>query len=69
MMSPAVFLVTSSLLGFMVLAARAYALLYSAARFRESRALLIAAGLAYAMLASDATVIVLATRWHRHASC
>ena len=60
-MSPALFLITSSLLGFMVLAAGAYALLYSAARFRESRALLIAAGLAYAMLVSDAAVIVLAT--------
>lgn len=60
-MSPAVFLVTSSLLGFMVLAAGAYALLYSAARFRESRALLVAAGLAYAALTLDTAVIVLAT--------
>jgi uncharacterized membrane protein YgdD (TMEM256/DUF423 family) len=60
-MNPVVFLVTSSLLGFMVVAAGAYALLYGAARFRESRALLIAAGLAYAMLALDAAGIVLAT--------
>ncbi len=60
-MSPAVFLVTSSLLGFMVLAAGAYALLYGAARFRESRALLIAAGFAYAILALDAAGIVWAT--------
>jgi hypothetical protein len=60
-MSPVVFLVTSSLLGFMVLAAGAYALLYGAARFSESSALLIAAGLAYAMLVLDAAGIVLAT--------
>jgi hypothetical protein len=60
-MNPEVFLVTSSLLGFMVLAAGAYGLLYGAACFRESRALLIAAGLAYAMLALDAAGIVLAT--------
>jgi hypothetical protein len=60
-MSPAVFLVTSALLGFMVLAAGAYALLYGAARFKKSRALLIAAGLAYAMLALDAAGIVVAT--------
>jgi hypothetical protein len=59
--SPVVFLVTSSLLGFMVLAAGAYALLYGAARFTESRALLIAAGMAYATLALDAAGIVLAT--------
>jgi uncharacterized membrane protein YgdD (TMEM256/DUF423 family) len=60
-MTPAVFLVTSGLLGFLVLAAGAYALLYVAARFKESRALLIAAGLAYAMLALDATGIVMET--------
>jgi hypothetical protein len=60
-MSPAVFLVTSALLGFMVLAAGVYALLYGAARFKKSRALLIAAGLAYAMLALDAAGIVVAT--------
>ncbi len=60
-MTPAVFLVTSSLLGFLVLAAGAYALLYGAARFKESRALLIASGLAYIMLALDAAGIVLAT--------
>lgn len=60
-MSPAVFLVTTVLLGFMVLAAGAYALLYGAAQFKESRALLIAAGLAYLMLALDAAGIVLAT--------
>jgi hypothetical protein len=59
--NPVAFLVTSSLLGFMVLAAGAYALLYGAARFRESHALLIAAGLAYATLALDAAGIVLAT--------
>jgi uncharacterized membrane protein YgdD (TMEM256/DUF423 family) len=60
-MSPVVFLVTSALLGFMVVAAGAYALLYGAARFRKSRVLLVAAGLAYAMLALDAAGIVLAT--------
>ena len=60
-MSPAVFLVTSLSLGFMVLAAGAYGLLYGAARFKDSRALLIAAGLAYAVLALDAAGIVLAT--------
>ena len=60
-MTPAVFLVTSGLLGFLVLAAGAYALLYGAARFKESRALLIAAGLAYATLALDAAGIVWAT--------
>jgi hypothetical protein len=60
-MSPVVFLVTSSLLGFMVLAAGAYGLLYGAGRFKESRAVLIAAGLAYALLALDAAGIVLAT--------
>ena len=60
-MSPAAFLVTSLLLGFMVLAAGAYALLYGAARFTESYALLIAAGLAYAMLALDTAGILLAT--------
>ena len=60
-MNPVVFLVTSSLLGFMVVAAGAYALLYGAARFRESRAFLIAAGFAYAVLALDAAGIVLAT--------
>jgi hypothetical protein len=60
-MSPVVFLVTSSLLGFMVLAAGAYALLYGAGRFKESRPFLIAAGSAYALLALDAAGIVLAT--------
>lgn len=60
-MSPALFLLTSSLLGIMVLAAGAYALLYGAARFRRSRDLLIGAGLAYAMVVLDAAGIVLAT--------
>ena len=60
-MSPAVFLVTSLSLGFMVLAAGAYGLLYGAARFNESRALLIAAGFAYTILALDAAGVVLAT--------
>jgi len=60
-MSPALFLLTSSLLGIMVLAAGAYALLYGAARFRRSRDLLIGAGLAYATVVLDAAGIVLAT--------
>src|SRR5579862_1977195 len=49
-MSPDVLLLTSASLGFMVLAAGAYALLYAAARLRNSRTLLILAGLAYAAL-------------------
>lgn len=60
-MSPAVLLLTSLLLGFMVLAAGAYALLYGAARIKNSRALLISAGFAYAALALDAVALVLAS--------
>ena len=47
-MSPGTLLLTSASLGFMVLAAGGYALLYGAARLKESRALLILAGFAYA---------------------
>jgi len=60
-MSPDVLLLTSASLGFMVLAAGAYALLYAAARLRNSRTLLILAGLAYAALALDTAALVLAT--------
>jgi hypothetical protein len=60
-MSPAAFLLTSLSLGVMVLAAGAYALLYGAARFKDSRSLFILAGLAYGVLALDAAGVVLAT--------
>ena len=60
-MSPSVFLLTSLSLGFMVLAAGAYALLYGAAQFKKSRALLFLAGLAYGALALDAAGLLLAT--------
>ena len=60
-MSPAAFLLTSLSLGVMVLAAGAYALLYGAARFKNSRRLFILAGLAYGVLALDAAGVVLAT--------
>ena len=58
-MSPAAFLLTSLSLGVMVLAAGAYALLYGAARFKNSRSLFILAGLAYGVLALDAAGVVL----------
>jgi hypothetical protein len=45
----------------MVLAAGGYALLYGAARFKNSRGLLVLAGLAYAVLALDTGALVLAT--------
>ena len=61
MMDPGTLLLTSALLGFMVLAAGAYALLYGAARLKQSRSLLILAGCAYAALAFDAAALVLAT--------
>jgi hypothetical protein len=60
-MSPAAFLLTSLSLGVMVLAAGAYALLYGAARLKNSRSLFILAGLAYGVLALDAAGVVLAT--------
>jgi hypothetical protein len=60
-MSPGVFLLTSLSLGFMVLAAGAYALLYGAARLEESRGLLLLARLAYGALALDAAGLVVAT--------
>lgn len=60
-MSGTSLLLTSGALGFMVLAAGAYALLYGAARLKDSRSLLILAGLAYGALALDAAAIVLAT--------
>jgi hypothetical protein len=60
-MSPAAFLLTSLSLGLMVLAGGAYALLYGAARFKNSRSLFILAGLAYGVLAVDAAAVVLAT--------
>jgi hypothetical protein len=60
-MSPDVLLLTSLSLGFMVLAAGAYALLYGAARLKKSRGLLLMARLAYGALALDATGLVMAT--------
>jgi hypothetical protein len=60
-MTPSTFLFTSLSLGFMVLSAGAYALLYGAARFKCSRVLLFLAGLAYALLALDAASILLTT--------
>jgi hypothetical protein len=60
-MHPVVFLLTSLSLGVMVLAAGVYALLYGAARFKNSRRLLISAGLAYGVLALDAAGLVVAT--------
>lgn len=60
-MTPSAFLFTSLSLGFMVLAAGAYALLYGAARFKCSRVLLLLAGLAYAVLALDAAGVLLTT--------
>lgn len=59
-MNPGTLLLTSAALGFMVLAAGAYALLYGAARLKESRRLLILAAIAYAALALDAAALVLA---------
>ena len=59
-MSPEVLLLTSLSLGFMVLAAGAYALLYGAARLKDSRGLLLLARLAYGALALDATGLVVA---------
>jgi hypothetical protein len=60
-MTPGAFLLTSLSLGFMVLAAGAYALLYGAARFKNSRGLLVSAGLAYGLLALDAAGVLLKT--------
>jgi hypothetical protein len=60
-MSASALLLTSVSLGFMVLAAGAYALLYGAARLKDSRSLLILAGFAYGALALDAGAVVLAT--------
>ena len=60
-MRPEVFLLTSLSLGVMVLAAGVYALLYGAARFKNSRGLLTLAGLAYGVLALDAAGLVVAT--------
>ncbi len=60
-MTPDAFIFTSLSLGLMVLAAGAYGLLYGAARFRNSRPLLISAGLAYGILALDAASVLLKT--------
>lgn len=60
-MDPGTLLLTSALLGFMVLAAGAYALLYGVARLKESRRLLVLAGCAYGALALDAAALVLVT--------
>jgi hypothetical protein len=60
-MSPGVFLLTSLALGFMVLAAGAYALLYGAAQFKKSRVLLLLAGLAYGALALDTAGLLVTT--------
>lgn len=59
-MTPGVLLVTSVSLGFMVLAAGAYALLYGIGRFRNSRSLLVSAGFAYGALVLDAAGLILA---------
>jgi len=58
-MTPGAFIFTSLSLGFMVLAAGAYALLYGAARFKNSRGLLVSAGLAYGLLALDVAGVLL----------
>jgi hypothetical protein len=60
-MSPRALLVTSASLGFMVLAAGAYGLLYGIGRFRNSRGLMISSGVAYAALILDAVTIIVAT--------
>jgi hypothetical protein len=60
-MRPDVLLLTSLSLGFMVLAAGAYALLYGAGRLKRSRGLLLLARLAYGALALDAAGLVVAT--------
>lgn len=60
-MTPGAFIFTSLSLGFMVLAAGAYALLYGAARFKNSRGLLVSAGLAYGLMALDAAGVLLKT--------
>ncbi len=60
-MTPGAFIFTTLSLGFMVLAGGAYALLYGAARLKCSRALLVLAALAYAMLALDVISVLLTT--------
>jgi hypothetical protein len=60
-MTPSTLIFTSLSLGFMVLAAGAYALLYGAARLKCSRVLLVLAGLAYALLALDVASVLLTT--------
>lgn len=60
-MTPEGFLVTSALLGFMVLAAGAYGAFYVVARMTERRCLLRFAALAYALLAIDAASVVVAS--------
>lgn len=57
-MTPEGFLVTSTLLGFMVLAAGAYGTLYVAARMTERPRLLRFAAAAYVVLALDAAGLV-----------
>jgi hypothetical protein len=49
-MTPYAFLATSGLLGLFVLAAGAYGVLYGAGRLQESRRLISAAFVAYAVL-------------------
>ncbi len=60
-MTPDGFLVTSALLGLMVLAAGAYGSLYAAARLTKKRTLLALAAAAYGMLTVDATCVVVAS--------
>ncbi len=60
-MTPGAFIVTSLSLGFMVLAAGGYALLYGAARLKNSRGLLVWAGLAYGALALDTASLLFKT--------
>jgi len=59
--TPDAFLATSGLLGLFVLAAGAYGVLYGAGRSQESRRLIIAARIAYAMLCVVVAAILIAT--------
>ena len=60
-MTPYAFLATSGLLGLFVLAAGAYGVLYAAGRLQESRRLISAAFVAYAVLGAIVAGIFMAT--------
>jgi hypothetical protein len=60
-MTPDAFLATSGLLGLFVLAAGAYGALYGAGRLQESRRLIGAARIAYAILCAIVAGIFIAT--------